>query len=63
MSVAENVTNPETGVLIKAGDVIPVWSYDEQDGDWVIETEGTVVNGDKRIGIILQNNSLKLVEF
>lgn len=45
MSVAENVTNPETGALIKAGDVIPVWSYDEQDGDWVYETLGTVVDG------------------
>ena len=63
MSVAENVTNPETGVLIKAGDVIPVWSYDEQDGDWVYETEGTVIEGSNGLELSYKTTHLSWWNF
>lgn len=34
--------NPETGVAVTTGDVIPVWSYDTATLDWVFQANGTV---------------------
>lgn len=42
MQIASDYLNPETGVQIKAGDVIPVWSYSNDDGKWDYHTTGTV---------------------
>lgn len=63
MSVAENITNPETGEVVREGDIIPVWSYDEQVGDWVYETEGTVVNGDNGLELSYKTTHLSYWNF
>ena len=34
--------NPSTGVLLKAGDTYPIWSFDETTGKWAFETNGTI---------------------
>jgi len=36
--------NPNTGVAIKAGDVIPVWSLNEETGQWTYETSTSVIS-------------------
>ena len=36
--------NPNTGVAIKVGDAIPVWSLNEETGQWTYETSSTVKN-------------------
>lgn len=45
MTIPETTRNPETGAPIKPGDVIPVWSYDEVEGQW--KAEGTSRVGEK----------------
>jgi hypothetical protein len=35
--------NPLTGVKVKAGDVIPVWSYEETTGQWKYESTATII--------------------
>ncbi len=40
MDVDPNTSNPLTGDNLKAGDVVPLWSLDEQTGQW--KSEGTV---------------------
>ncbi|WP_445747776.1 hypothetical protein [Polaribacter sp.] len=42
MQVAADYINPETGSLIKVGDIIPIWSYSKDDGTWEYHTKGTV---------------------
>jgi len=44
MQVAPDFVNPETGSIIKLGDVIPIWSYSKDDGKWDYHTNGTVTN-------------------
>ncbi len=36
--------NPKTGAAVKAGDVIPIWSFDPNTAKWKYEKEGTVVS-------------------
>jgi hypothetical protein len=43
--VKPNAMNPETGAYIKAGDKIPVWSFNEGLGEWQEETDATIVAG------------------
>jgi len=40
IDIAPGTVNPDTGAALKAGDVIPFWSYDETTGQW--KSEGTV---------------------
>lgn len=35
--VPRSTINPETGELIKVGEIIPVWSYDDKTGNWTYE--------------------------
>lgn len=42
MEVGENYINPDTGKKIKAGDVIPVWSYSKDDGTWDYHKKGVI---------------------
>ncbi|MCL7752893.1 hypothetical protein [Polaribacter sp. Z022] len=42
MQVAPDYVNPETGNVIKVGDIIPIWSYSKDDGKWDYHTDGTV---------------------
>ena len=49
--------NPNTGVAIKAGDVIPVWSLDETTGQWKYETTVSVTSaGGKLVALISINH-------
>ncbi len=41
MRIPDGITNPETGLPLAAGDMIPVFTYDEDTGAWVVETEGS----------------------
>ncbi|MEJ2883488.1 hypothetical protein [Pedobacter sp. GR22-6] len=43
MGVSPEVTNPETGTVVKAGDQVPVWSLDDKTGQWKYESEATIV--------------------
>lgn len=45
VQVQADATNPETGERIKAGDVIPVWSYNEKAGEWQEETTADITTG------------------
>ena len=43
VGTAAPVTMPLQGAGYTAGEVIPMWSYDETEGRWIEEAEGTVV--------------------
>jgi hypothetical protein len=43
MEINSALINPLTGVKVKVGDVIPVWSYDETTGQWKYESTATVI--------------------
>jgi hypothetical protein len=45
VQVEPSAINPETGATIKAGDVIPVWSYNEKLGEWQEETTANITDG------------------
>lgn len=38
MGIPSDTYNPETGATVQPGDVIPVWSYNEDTGEWKLET-------------------------
>jgi hypothetical protein len=42
IDIAPGTLNPETGNPLVAGDVIPLWSYDEATGQWKLEQSVTV---------------------
>ncbi|RXK80768.1 hypothetical protein [Filimonas effusa] len=42
MQISSTLVNPNTGVVVKAGDIIPIWSLDEKTGQWKFETNGTI---------------------
>lgn len=44
MGISEQLINPETGVVVKAGDVLPVWSLDDKSGQWTFESNATIVS-------------------
>ncbi len=48
--IPDEVVNPETGQNVKAGDVIPLWSYDEDNGEWKWEGNYTVPARSARTG-------------
>lgn len=43
MGINKNVLNPTTGLKVKAGDVLPVWSLDDKVGQWAFESNATIV--------------------
>ncbi len=43
--IQPHAVNPETGAYFKAGDSVPVWSYNEDLGEWQEETTATIVAG------------------
>jgi hypothetical protein len=45
MGVSKQLINPETGVVVKAGDVLPVWSLDDKSGQWAFESNATIITG------------------
>ena len=44
IDVPSDLINPVTGSTIVPGDIIPLWSYDEDTGDWKKEGDVTVPN-------------------
>ena len=38
MRIDPGILNPETGKLVAAGDKVPVWSYNDQTGEWKFES-------------------------
>jgi len=52
--IPEGIINPETGSPIKAGDKIPMWSYNESNGAWKYEGEYTITSKNR------SSNSLSL---
>ena len=42
VSINPALINPNTGIAVKAGDVIPVWSLNEETGQWTYEGTSTV---------------------
>ncbi|MEW6775332.1 MAG: tandem-95 repeat protein, partial [Bdellovibrionota bacterium] len=46
-SVPGETVNPETGEPLGDGDTIPIWSYDEETGEWTYEATATVSGPDE----------------
>ncbi len=44
--VPGGTVNPKTGQPIKSGDIIGIWSYDEESGAWRYEADGTASGPD-----------------
>lgn len=42
MGINKNVINPLTGLKVKVGDVLPVWSLDDKSGQWAFESNATI---------------------
>lgn len=42
MQIDPDFINPETGTNIKTGDIIPIWSYSKDNGEWDYHTDGVV---------------------
>ncbi|RZL13744.1 MAG: hypothetical protein EOO89_17050, partial [Pedobacter sp.] len=42
MGINKNVMNPLTGLKVKVGDVLPVWSLDDKSGQWAFESNATI---------------------
>ncbi|MBU1370559.1 MAG: hypothetical protein KJ578_04810 [Bacteroidetes bacterium] len=57
--VSPQTFNPETNGNVAAGDVVPVWSYDENTGEWTEEGTTTLelVNGELTAGFELTHLS------
>jgi len=46
MTVPQNLGNPETGLPIAAGEIVPLWSYDTDSGKWSVQkVDGVIVKG------------------
>ncbi len=58
MDISSNTVNPNTGMQVQLGDVIPVWSYDETVGSWGFETDGTVTQGANGLQVSYQTTHL-----
>jgi hypothetical protein len=42
MEINSNLVNPQTHQVVKAGDAIPIWSLNEQTGQWTYESTATI---------------------
>jgi len=42
VGVNPNTVNPETGMTVQVGDKVPVWSLDDETGQWTWEQEATI---------------------
>ncbi len=60
MDIPADLINPETSETVKAGDIIPIWSYDEKTGEWAFEENLTIESSPESptgLGIKFQNIS------
>jgi len=37
LAIDEDIKNPESGQSVRAGDLVPLWSYDDKTGKWAFE--------------------------
>jgi hypothetical protein len=44
MQIRSTFINPNTGTVVKAGDIIPIWSLDEKTGQWKFEANATITS-------------------
>ncbi|NIJ43575.1 hypothetical protein FHR24_000014 [Wenyingzhuangia heitensis] len=51
MSVDTGSMNPDTGELVKLGDVIPIWSYSKDNGQWDYHGDSEVVMIDGKLQV------------
>jgi hypothetical protein len=51
MPVSSTLVNPNTGTAVKAGDIVPVWSVDENSGQRKFEVNGTVTDDNGKLVI------------
>ena len=51
IDINSNTRNPETGTTVKSGDQIPLWSYNENTGEWKNEGTYTVASADGKLSI------------
>ena len=51
MSVDTGSINPETGELVKLGDVIPIWSYSKDNGQWDYHGDSEVKEIDGKLQV------------
>lgn len=52
MEINPELVNPQTKQKVKAGDVIPIWSLNEQSGQWKYESTATVArNGSNKLAV------------
>lgn len=59
MGINPKLINPLTGVLVKVGDVIPIWSLDEDSGQWTYEATAKVIkNADGSLAIVFSVSHL-----
>jgi hypothetical protein len=58
IGVSATQTNPATGQPFAVGDVIPVWSYQEETGAWAFEKEGTITNNNGNLEIAFETAHL-----
>ena len=49
--ISSEVINPNTGELIKSGDTLEIYSFDEDNNQWTFEGDGNVVAGDSGLEI------------
>jgi hypothetical protein len=42
MGINKDLLNPVTGLKVKVGDVLPVWSLDDKSGQWAFESNATI---------------------
>lgn len=54
MQLSNGLVNPNTGSVVKAGDIIPVWSLDEGTGKWQFEANATVASSNGKL--VMQYN-------
>jgi len=47
MVMPKNFANPETGIIIAAGEMVPLWSYDTDTGVWTVHKDsgGALITG------------------
>ncbi|MEN3278453.1 MAG: hypothetical protein V7631_4243 [Massilia sp.] len=48
ISLPKGTINPETGAPVKAGEIIPIWSYDTTTGEWTVmkmTSTGAIITG------------------
>ncbi|SFU58117.1 hypothetical protein SAMN05216480_10890 [Pustulibacterium marinum] len=51
MSLSSEVYNTDTEANLAAGDVVPIWSYEVETGQWVYEQDATVVDSEGELSL------------